>query len=177
MKKAEDIPRNYYNSRFQAHLSEFMGKIYVGAFPRGGKHFHLAEIRSEQLNHIPKDELPLFLSALACNTFFDQFMYSHFRRLYRKNLSDYPKITSSYSNCTNIIPWELLNVSGVSRIDREREFKRYIEFYIPRMKKTLEDNYPSISWEKFIEIARNDTDVTKTVFGDLFVKALYEKTN
>ena len=171
------IPRLYYENEFADHLNKVMRKIFVGAYPEGGKHFHLAEIRDEQLEHIPSEELPLFFSALACNTFYDQFMYSHFRRYYRKNFSDHPKITASYSNCTNIIPWELLNVSRTAKNDQEKEFKKFIAFYIPQMREVIEANYPSIPWKKFIEVARNDTDVNKTRYGEIFVNALYEKSN
>jgi len=167
------IPKEYFLHSFTSHLNELMNKIHVGAFPDGGQHFHLSELGVKELSHIPKNEISMFLSALACTTLYDQFMFSHFRRYYgKKNMAMCLKITSSYSNCTNIIPWELLNISKESKNDTKNIFSEFTEYYVQYMKEKVENEYPSISWNNISRIARNDKDVNNTVYGKIFINEI-----
>lgn len=170
-------PKEYFYSAFPIHLKVLLTKIHIGAFPDGGQHFHLSELRPEELSHVPTDELPMFLSTLACTTLYDQLMYSHFRRHYKgKYLTLYPKITSSYSNCTSIVPWELLSVSGASNSELKKAFREFAAFYVPYMKESIERDFPLITWEQVVRIAENDADANQTIYGEVFIHEMKRRT-
>lgn len=176
--KTIDTVRDYYLNTFPPQMRELMDRLYIGLLPGGGKHFHLRQLyrsKAEPFDHIPKEELPLFLVSLACTVLYDQLLYSHFPRQYRtKDMTTYPKITYSLSVCSNIKPWELLDEKvimprSISHQEIENTFKNFVEVYAHYMKETITRDFPSLSWSKVKSAMHADSDIYEAVYGRMLM--------
>src|SRR3989304_450847 len=96
-------PKEYYYNQFSNDLKGLMNKVALG----GDRHFHILEFfisqktRRDVLEHIQKENLGYFLSALAGTILIDQVMFTYFKEDYEKfrGMTLYPKITWSTGWC------------------------------------------------------------------------------
>ena len=104
-------PKEYYYNQFPNDLKGLMNKVALG----GDSHFHILEFfisrktGQDVLEHIQKENLGYFLSALAGTILIDQVMFTYFKEDYEKfrGMTLYPKITWSTGWCANVKPWQL----------------------------------------------------------------------
>ena len=169
-------PKEYYYDQFPNDLKGLMSKVTLG----GDSHFHILEFFINQktgldvLEHIKKENLGYFLSALAGTILIDQVMFTYFKEDYEKfrGMTLYPKITWSTGWCANVKPWQLFEHRiALSRELRNPEkinqFTKFIKFFAKDLKEFFEKNqFKKASWESIKNAMLNDNDIVSNKYRD-----------
>jgi len=115
-------PKDYYYNQFTDDLKELMKKInvignhafdFVEPFSVSKYGFMIVELfkdsKRDPLEHISKENLGYFLSALAGTILIDQIMFTYFKDDYEtfRTMTLCPKIRWSLGWNANIKPWQL----------------------------------------------------------------------
>ena len=183
-------PKEYYYNQFPVDLKEIMNKVTLG----GDGHFHILEFFIGQktgrdaLEHIQKENLGYFLSALAGTILIDQVMFTYFKEDYEKfrTMTLYPKIRWSPGWCANVKPWQLFEhrialARGLQNPEKTNQFSEFMAFFIADIKEFFDKNkFQKANWEKVKIAILADGDIVGTKYGDgdygtVFKKLLEQK--
>ncbi|MCG2701247.1 hypothetical protein L6267_03715 [Candidatus Parcubacteria bacterium] len=167
--------REYYYKHFRGQFQEFWNKIPHGEAFRWASLHKSNEL--DELSHISKEDLPFFLSALACDILIDQVMYTHFQAVYPEfnKMTKYPKMTTAWINAN---PWIIFDQRamlswGLSTNQVLEKFKEFAEIFIKDLEKFFRKNeLKEVTWEKVREAMLNDFDVRRGKFGEAFINEL-----
>ena len=169
-------PKEYYYNQFPNDLKGLMNKVTLG----GDSHFHILEFFISQktgrdvLEHIQKENLGYFLSALAGTILIDQVMFTYFKEDYEKfrGMTLYPKITWSTGWCANVKPWQLFEhrialARELRNPEKINQFSEFMEFFVEDLKEFFGKNqFQKTSWKLVKNTMLNDNDIVSTRYGD-----------
>jgi len=175
-------PKYYYYNQFANDLKELMNKVTLG----GDNHFHIYEFfigqktERDVLEHIQKENLGYFLSALAGTILIDQIMFTYFKEDYEnfRGMTFYPKITWGIGWCANVKPWQLFErrialARELQNPQKSDQFSEFMDFFVGDLKEFFEkQTFPSASWTRVKEAMLNDKDVCDGNFGQIFCDKL-----
>lgn len=162
-------PKKYYYEQFRDQFDEWVKKTDAHEHPGEGTFIPSANISSDKLSHIPKDERGYFLCALACTVLIDQVMYSHFKKDYPtfQKMTQYPKLEAGITGY-HVHPWTIIQ----DHIKYEM-LHNFIEFFVKDLKEFfLQNQFDEATWETVREAMLADPDVTKGLAGTTIREAL-----
>ena len=180
-------PKDYYYNQFASDLKELMKKVnvigshafdFVEPFSDGKYGFMIVELfknsKQDSLEHISKEKLGYFLSALAGTVLIDQIMFTCFKSDYEKfrTMTLYPKIRWSPGWNANIKPWQLFEhrialARGLQNPEKSNQFSEFMEFFITDLKEFFDKNkFQSADWEAVKTEMLKDDDIVSTKYGD-----------
>lgn len=169
-------PKDYYYNQFPNDLKGLMSKVTLG----GDSHFHILEffisqkIGRDVLEHIRKENLGYFSSALAGTILIDQVMFTYFKEDYEKfrSMTLYPKITWSTGWCANVKPWQLFEhrialARELRNPEKINQFSEFMEFFVEDLKEFFGKNqFQKANWESIKKAMLNDNDIVSDKYGD-----------
>ena len=169
-------PKEYYYNQFPNDLKGLMNKVALG----GDSHFHILEFFISQktgqdvLEHIQKENLGYFLSALAGTILIDQVMFTYFKEDYEKfrGMTLYPKITWSRGWCANVKPWQLFEhrialTRELQNPEKINQFSEFMKFFVEDLKEFFGKNqFQKASLESVKNLMLNDSDIVSIKYGD-----------
>ena len=180
-------PKDYYYNQFASDLKELMKKInvignhafdIVKPFSEGKYGFMIVGLfknsKQDPLEHISKENLGYFLSALAGTILIDQIIFAYFKEDYEKfrTMTLYPKIRWSPGWNANIKPWQLFEhrialARGLQNPGKMNQFSEFMEFFIADLKEFFSKNkFQKANWEAIKTAVLNDKDVVSNKYGD-----------
>ena len=177
-------PKEYYYNQFPNDLKGLMNKVTLG----GDSHFHILEFFISQktgrdvLEHVQKENLGYFLSALAGTILIDQVMFTYFREDYEKfrSMTLYPKITWSPGWCANVKPWQLFEhrialARELRNPEKINQFSEFMNFFVEDLKEFFEKNhFQNANWEQVKNTMLNDDDIVSAKYGDRYYGAAFK---
>jgi len=183
-------PKDYYNNQFMEDLRELTQKVnvignhaydFVEPFSAEKWGFMIVELFKnsnndikDPLNHIQKENLGYFLSALAGIILIDQVMFTYFREDYEKfrTITRYPKIRWSPGWNANVKPWQLFDhrialARGLQNPEKINKFREFMEFFVLEVKDFFNKNqFQKANWELVKNAMLNDEDIISNKYGD-----------
>lgn len=169
-------PKEYYYKRFKEDFAKFFGQV-----AHSDTEFRFAwlipGIIRDPLEHVPRENVLFFLSALGCTILLDQLVYTHFKGDYPafERKTRYPKMQVGWKNAH---PWSVFDASILSprrfsNEDAERQFSDYADFFIRDIREFFTSGgFPSATWENIKAALFGDKDVSKGSFGEIFLRVL-----
>lgn len=163
---------DYYTNKFPIHLKEWLKSS--NAHPHGDEGVYISSgYLTENISHIPKEQLDHFYITIAFTILLDQLVYSYFKKDYPyfQKLTQYPKIEYGITNM-NVRPWDIVN--GVNT----KLFIDFSNFFIKEFKDFFTKyTFEEATWEKIVKIMISDKDITKGRYGSAFIITLKKTEN
>ena len=182
-------PKDYYYNQFTSDLNALMKRVnaignhafdFVEPFSAGKYGLMIVELfkgdkdKEDPLDHIPKENLGYFLSALAGTILIDQIMFAYFKEDYEKfrDMTRYPKIRWSPGWNANIKPWQLFEhrialARELRNPKKINQFTEFIKFFVEDLKEFFGKNqFKKASWESIKNAMLNDNDIVSNKYGD-----------
>jgi hypothetical protein len=183
-------PKDYYSNQFMEDLRELTQKVNVignhaydvaEPFSADKWGFMIVELFKnskndikDPLDHIQKENLGYFLSALSGIILIDQVMFTYFREDYEKfrTITHYPKIRWSPGWNANIKPWQLFDHRitldrGLQNPEKINKFREFMDFFVSELKDFFNKNqFKKANWELIKNAILKDEDIISNKYGD-----------
>jgi len=162
-------PKEYYYNRFYQQFESWIKKTATHEHPNEGVFVFVRDLKTENLQHIPKEDYMFFHCALAGTILIDQVMYTHFKEDYLafQQMTLYPKIELGLTGI-NVRPWAITH-SGVGLTTLENFF----EFFVSDLKEFFTKNkFKNVTWDAVKLAMLADKDVVSDARGEILKKIL-----